>query len=333
MNLYRSNPLEIIDDIPIFSAQDPYVINYEKIAEDHLISTRNNNENPYIENNLWEKLEDSTRQLIKKFVPLGGKILDVGVGLGRVLEPLNDYDRYGIDISLDYLKEAKKKGINVCKAKIEDMPYVEGIFDAIVTCDVLEHVLDLHECTKKLLDCLKPGGILIVRVPNKEDLAEYLREDLPYEFIHLRSFDESSLRLHFCKIFKLKFIDAASVEPYLQGHSRLKIKLFSENVRSEIAKMSTILHPAISAINKILCRIGIQILPLTKRPSLSRLKSLQITSGHIHHYSFLSWLSNFNADELLYWLYEMKKNNPDDYDKIKGFFVEDIEVNLVFKKP
>ena len=54
------------------------------------------------------------------------------------------------------------------------MPYEDGFFDAIVACDVLEHVIDLNECCRQILRVLKPGGVLIVRVPFKEDLSPYL---------------------------------------------------------------------------------------------------------------------------------------------------------------
>ncbi|MFX8075194.1 class I SAM-dependent methyltransferase, partial [Acinetobacter baumannii] len=79
----------------------------------------------------------------------------------------------GIDISLDYLRRAREAGISVCFSRIEDMPYKDGFFDAIVCTDVLEHVLDLNYCTAQILRVLRPGGVLILRVPHNDLLEVY----------------------------------------------------------------------------------------------------------------------------------------------------------------
>lgn len=147
------------------------------------------------------------------------KILDVGVGLGRLLERFPSLDRYGVDISLSYLRHAKNKGIQVCMAKIEDLPYSDNFFDCVVCTDVLEHVLDLNASIEKILATLKPGGFMIVRVPYREDLSSYLRDDYPYDLVHLRSFDESELKILFSKIFKVNFLEVVFAG-YLGG--RLK---------------------------------------------------------------------------------------------------------------
>ena len=98
--------------------------------------------NPFIQEEVWRKLEDSTRALLRKYGSPGNKVLDIGVGLGRLLGPLTDFDRYGVDVSFAYLVEAKKQGIEVCCAKTENLPYCQELFDIVVCTDVLEHVFD-----------------------------------------------------------------------------------------------------------------------------------------------------------------------------------------------
>jgi 2-polyprenyl-3-methyl-5-hydroxy-6-metoxy-1,4-benzoquinol methylase len=142
--LYGREPISTVNDIPVFSERDAYIKNYEDIATDHVSQITESQENPFMEENLWVSLERSTREYIRKHVAQGARILDVGVGLGRLLEPLTEYQRYGVDISLDYLSIAKSRGIKVAFSKIEDLPYSTGFFDAIVVCDVLEHVFDLN---------------------------------------------------------------------------------------------------------------------------------------------------------------------------------------------
>lgn len=212
---YYHKPINIIDDIPIFSMPDDYVNNYKAIAKDHLNSVTNNLDNPWIENEVWEAMENSTLEHIRDITTRYNdniKILDVGVGLGRFMKKVQDSleinaDYYGIDISIEYLRVAKQKNISVAYSKIEDMPYKEEYFDIITCTDVLEHVQDLNYCISQMLKCLKKGGIMVVRVPNREDLTPYLQVDYPYEFAHLRSFDQNSLQLLFTRVFKLKIID------------------------------------------------------------------------------------------------------------------------------
>jgi ubiquinone/menaquinone biosynthesis C-methylase UbiE len=130
----------------------------------------------------------------------GDKILDIGVGLGRILSRIETkVEKFGVDISMRYLKEAHNKGINVCLSKIEELPYQDNFFDMVVSTDVLEHVFDLHTCISQIMRVLKPGGIVIVRVPFREDLTAYLSYD-KYKFVHVRSFDEASLLLSFTRL-------------------------------------------------------------------------------------------------------------------------------------
>jgi 2-polyprenyl-3-methyl-5-hydroxy-6-metoxy-1,4-benzoquinol methylase len=207
-NCYKYQPLNFEDDIPIFSKSDFYVENYDRISSDHLNHFEKTGNNPFINENLWNEIETSTEDIIRRYTNNSKiKILDVGVGMGRLLEKFPTLDRFGMDISRRYLKYAKSKGIEVCMSKIEDMPYVENFFDIVVSTDVLEHVLDLNLAVEKIIATLKNGGILVVRVPYKEDLSSYLSQDCPYDFVHLRNFDENSLKILFEKIFKLEVVE------------------------------------------------------------------------------------------------------------------------------
>jgi len=291
--LYGREPISTVNDIPVFSERDAYIKNYEDIATDHVSQITESQENPFMEENLWVSLERSTREYIRKHVAQGARILDVGVGLGRLLEPLTEYQRYGVDISLDYLSIAKSRGIKVAFSKIEDLPYSTGFFDAIVVCDVLEHVFDLNHCCKKILSCLRPGGVLIVRVPYREDLEVYLREDLPYEFIHMRSFDEASLRLLFQKILGIKYIESATTTPYLQGTPRLKLRFLPEDTMKRLLALAS-LHPELQMLKGVL---------------------------------------NTSSEDFQAWIYALRDQHRVLFDKVAPELIMGIEINAVFVKP
>ncbi len=132
-----------------------------------------------------------------------------------------------------------------------------------------------------------------MRVPFKEDLGVYLQDDLPYEFIHLRNFDEASLRLHFQKIFGLHFLEAAPTTPYLQGTPRLKLRLLPEETRKKLALMAAN-HPEFAPVGS----------------------ALQVSE------------EAFQA-----WIYGLKDNAKALFKDIAGELIMGIELNAAFVKP
>jgi 2-polyprenyl-3-methyl-5-hydroxy-6-metoxy-1,4-benzoquinol methylase len=223
-SIYAREPQEFYGAIPVFSERDEYTTNYEQISGDHLDSLRQNGTNPFIREDVWTQMETPTRELIRKYAKEGDRILDVGVGLGRLMEQFPTLQRYGIDISFGYLEIAQTKGIEVSYALIEDMPFQDEIFDLAVSTDVLEHVLDLNLCCRKILATLKKGGVMIARVPYRENLAYYASPNYPYKYVHLRNFDEHTLRLMFERILGCEVLEMIRA-PYVSMGSRLKYRL------------------------------------------------------------------------------------------------------------
>lgn len=107
--------------------------------------------------------------LAKKFT-LGNKylkILDAGCGtglLGKKLQALGNVQ--GIDISPEALKFAKKRGLKVKLASVNKLPFKNNTFDLLVSLDVIYHrQVDDKKALREFYRVLKPGGILILRVP------------------------------------------------------------------------------------------------------------------------------------------------------------------------
>lgn len=204
---YKAAPLRVEDGIPVFVEDDRYAKNYEDIASNHLDALASGNDNPYISNDDWELMEASTENLIERHTKPGDRLLDVGVGLGRLLSRFHDREKYGVDISLNYLRTSAALDINVARASAEKLPYLDDYFDCLVSTDVLEHVKNLHQSVAECLRVVKAGGLLIIRVPVDEDLSPYLADDYPFEFAHLRAFSKASLHLTFTRIFQTHIIE------------------------------------------------------------------------------------------------------------------------------
>jgi cyclopropane fatty-acyl-phospholipid synthase-like methyltransferase len=123
------------------------------------------------------------------------QVLEIGPGLGhlgRILAQRFDY--YAADIVPNYLREFPIKPSRAFLWDITDGG-VHSKFDAIVACDVFEHVLNEGDAWFSAYEALKAGGILYLRVPYKEPLINYSRLlGAPHPYIHLRSYSLAYLR-------------------------------------------------------------------------------------------------------------------------------------------
>ncbi len=180
-----------------------YQRNYDQIAHDHVRYWRETGNNPFQEEGILRHNEASTVHYINVYAPRG-YWLDAGCGMGDLLMQFPNRERAGVDISAEYLEIAEQRGLQVFNCPVEEMKLPSNCFDLVTATDILEHVLDLNAAVKELLRVLRPGGVLIVRTPNEEELR--INSD-PYEYVHLRRFDFSTFYLLFKKVFGCEVLD------------------------------------------------------------------------------------------------------------------------------
>ena len=210
--IYKTEPMKWISvgttQIPVFCEESEYERNYERIAADHIASLHRDGVNPFMETEFWNKCDDICLRFIDIYVERNDPtVVDIGCGSGKLLSKISSAHKYGVDISATYLSEALTSGATLIKSEVEDLPYLDGFFDCVICTDVLEHVMRLDDAVDELDRILKSGGILIIRVPYRENLSTYLTEDYEYKYAHVRNFDQHSLRLFFEKIRGFSWID------------------------------------------------------------------------------------------------------------------------------
>jgi 2-polyprenyl-3-methyl-5-hydroxy-6-metoxy-1,4-benzoquinol methylase len=103
----------------------------------------------------------------------GKRILDVGCGNGAFLSKMQaaGMDAYGVEFSPDGAKEAQRRGLKVKQGTLEQQKYPSRHFDVITLNHVFEHVPDPVGTLRELKRILKPGGRIIMAVPNNRSLA------------------------------------------------------------------------------------------------------------------------------------------------------------------
>lgn len=102
---------------------------------------------------------------LQKFISGEGLSLEVGVGTGRFAVPLGI--RFGIDPSRRMLQLARQRGLRVCQAFGEQLPFRDGQLDVVLLVTVICFVDDVPTLLRELSRVLKPEGQLIVGFINR----------------------------------------------------------------------------------------------------------------------------------------------------------------------
>src|SRR5436309_8241606 len=95
------------------------------------------------------------------------------------------------------MRVAREHGHRAVVGDGEALPFQSCTFDVVICSDVLEHVLDVESVIKQVARVLKPDGTFFALVPWEEDLGKYKAFEGTYEFTHLRSFDDETIRKFF----------------------------------------------------------------------------------------------------------------------------------------
>lgn len=124
-----------------------------------------------LETDYWwfRNLHDVLCDILAREIPQGGTLLDAGSGTGGLLRRLQQMGAgYGFDLSADASYFWAERGVKrqSVRANINELPYPDNCFDAVVSVDILEcdGVYDL-QAYHELVRAAKPGGIIIIVVP------------------------------------------------------------------------------------------------------------------------------------------------------------------------
>lgn len=131
--------------------------------------------------------------------PPGARILDVGCGRGVALRALakSGLEAHGFERSPDAVAGLDREVQLRIADDLAAADYPPDFFDTVIIWHVLEHVRNPHEVLLEIARILKPGGRVIVAVPNYSSLqaqwagSAWFHLDLPR---HLYHFPVSGLR-------------------------------------------------------------------------------------------------------------------------------------------
>lgn len=115
-------------------------------------------------------LRRTFRRLLRRLQAMGatgGRLLEVGSGLGYLLDEARPYfeARDGIELSPKAAEAASSLSGATVYSDLGDLPADTG-YDCILASQVIEHIHDPVAFTKRLASHLSPGGTLVLAAPD-----------------------------------------------------------------------------------------------------------------------------------------------------------------------
>jgi 2-polyprenyl-3-methyl-5-hydroxy-6-metoxy-1,4-benzoquinol methylase/transcription elongation factor Elf1 len=187
-DLEFTNPRPAANEIGYYYESQDYVSHTDQAA-------------PGMVNRLYREVRKTTlkqkRNMIEDLHPIGS-LLDIGCGTGAFAGNMQAAGWRVKAVEPD--REAAAKASFIQQLEVYEESWLERTqetFDVVTMWHVLEHVHGLEQRFKQLRKLVKPGGLLIIAVPNPHSIdarhygAQWAARDLPR---HLYHFPPSMLR-------------------------------------------------------------------------------------------------------------------------------------------
>lgn len=123
-------------------------------------------------------IEHLHRYAIAMELAKGKKVLDIacGEGYGSNLMATVAENVTGMDIDKATIEKAKQKykkdNIIFLDADAENIPVTSHTYDMVVSFETLEHVKNLSQMIRECKRVLRPGGLLIISTPDKNNYSD-----------------------------------------------------------------------------------------------------------------------------------------------------------------
>ena len=139
-------------------------------------------------------------KLLEEYSTLPGRrLLDIGCAVGNFLliARMKGWKGVGLELTQKAVDYCESINLDVRQEILTPNTFQKGSFDVVTMWDVLEHILDPIEILGTIYNVLKPGGLLLLRVPNGDSLAARILQEKCLVFAgytHVSLFSTKTLR-------------------------------------------------------------------------------------------------------------------------------------------
>jgi SAM-dependent methyltransferase len=120
---------------------------------------------------VWRAGQERRFSMIKQWAGsrIRGLVLESGCGVGEYLARLGQEAHMAVGLDVEFLRlvEAKKKNKNVMCAASEHLPFRTGLFDLVLSNEVIEHVQNDKRTLDESVRVMKVCGRLALFCPNR----------------------------------------------------------------------------------------------------------------------------------------------------------------------
>lgn len=148
------------------------------------------------------------------------KILDIGCATGTLLRVVSEHgwQAYGVEPSrwaVDMISKPLRE--NVFLGTFEEASYPDDSFDLVILWETLEHLENPYAVLRKVSRILRPGGLVVINVPNITSLWNRLLHDRWWliEPMHYYYFEPRTIR----RLLEMLGFSVLSITPFKKTFS------------------------------------------------------------------------------------------------------------------
>jgi len=126
----------------------------------------------------WHRVRrDNLLRLLGPTLDGCSRVLEIGSGTGANLRAVRHRCGQAIGLEIDFKALGYCRDLTTIRADaLEGLPFADGVFDAIILLDVLEHISETAPLVSEMARVLRPGGKVLVMVPARPELWSYWDE-------------------------------------------------------------------------------------------------------------------------------------------------------------
>ncbi len=212
--------------------------------------------------NRW--MADAIRQ------DVGARVLEIGAGIGNITSELLPRDLYvASDINPHYIAYLEnmamgKPYLEIARVDLEDAAGFEawaGRFDTVVCLNVLEHVGDPLVALRNMRTALRPGGRLVLYVPQGPGLYSSLDEGLRHRCRYRKEELAEELRQTGFRTESMRDFNRVSVPGWWMNGKLLRRREFG---RLQL-KIFNMVVPLVRRLDRIVPLPGLGIIAIASR--------------------------------------------------------------------
>lgn len=164
------------------------------------------------------------------------RVLDLGCNVGYGTRILSESAReaIGVDVSANAIETAKRQYRHMAdRFSIIDgqrLPFDDQAFEMVVSCQVIEHIVDYSSFITEIKRVLTPSGVICFTTPNAR-----LRLDpgmKPWNPFHVREFDHDELRATLQSYFQYVLVLGLMASDRLYAVESKRVEKARANARS-----------------------------------------------------------------------------------------------------